>query len=197
MSVVAVKVEKDKIVIGADSIIVSGWTQEKKCNAKLQLINDHFIVGSAGSAEELNLFFMYCQNHEPKESNEYMILEFISDFSKWAGNRTNSVVKGGENCYLIVFNGRVFEVQNYYITVVEDYTAIGAGRDYALTALYLGHSIENAIDAACELCVFCEGPINLFEFKRDTKTKTRPTSKHHPKKNSATSTKKPKKEEEK
>ena len=38
MSVVAVKVEKDKITIGADSILVSGWTQEKDKLAKLNKV---------------------------------------------------------------------------------------------------------------------------------------------------------------
>ena len=39
MSVVAVKVKKDKIIIGADSILVSGWTQEKDKLAKLNEVN--------------------------------------------------------------------------------------------------------------------------------------------------------------
>ena len=35
MSVVAVRVEKNKITIGADSILVNGYTQEKDKMAKL------------------------------------------------------------------------------------------------------------------------------------------------------------------
>ena len=42
MSVVAVKVTKDKIIIGADSILVSGWTQEKDKLAKLNKDNIGF-----------------------------------------------------------------------------------------------------------------------------------------------------------
>jgi hypothetical protein len=60
MSVVAVKVKKDKIVIGADSILVSGWTQEKDKLAKLNKVNG-MVIGDVGDAQEGGLFLVYCK----------------------------------------------------------------------------------------------------------------------------------------
>ena len=51
MSVVAIKVSKNKITIGADSILVShGTTQEKDKFAKLNKVND-IIIGDVGDAQ--------------------------------------------------------------------------------------------------------------------------------------------------
>ena len=58
MSVVAVKVTKNKIIIGADSILVSGYTQEKDKLAKLNKVNG-MIVGDVGDAQEGALFYCF------------------------------------------------------------------------------------------------------------------------------------------
>ena len=58
MSVVAVKVEKNKITIGADSILVNGYTQAKDKMAKL-FQNEWAIVGDVGEAQEGALFQIY------------------------------------------------------------------------------------------------------------------------------------------
>ena len=47
MSVAAVKVTKNTITIGADSILVSGWTQEKDKLAKLNKVNG-MVIGDVG-----------------------------------------------------------------------------------------------------------------------------------------------------
>ena len=38
-------------------------------------------------------------------------------------------------------------------------TAIGAGEDYALASLHLGHTAKEAVETACELSVYCERPV--------------------------------------
>ncbi len=54
-------------------------------------------------------------------------------------------------------------VQDYFITEVTTYEAIGVGTRYALSALCLGHSVEEAIEVACELSIYCEKPVIKFE----------------------------------
>jgi hypothetical protein len=43
---------------------------------------------------------------------------------------------------------------------------LDSGIDYALTALYLGLSVKEAIEAACDLSIFCEKPVNVIELKK-------------------------------
>ena len=39
-------------------------------------------------------------------------------------------------------------MEGFFIKELTDYTAIGAGMDYSLSALYLGNSVEDSIKAA-------------------------------------------------
>ena len=63
MSVVAVRVTNKKITIGADSILVSGWTQEKDKLAKLNEVNG-MVIGDCGDAQEGGLFLIYCKTRK-------------------------------------------------------------------------------------------------------------------------------------
>ena len=163
MSVVAVKVEKDKITIGADSILVSGWTQEKDKLAKLNKVND-MIIGDVGDAQEGALFLMYCKTRKPREASVEALVEFMSEFQDWMNNKIGESKL--DNQYVIVFDGKAFVMEGFFIKEVTDYTAIGAGMDFALSALYLGNSVEESIKAACHLSVYCEEPVNIIEIKK-------------------------------
>ena len=76
MSVVAVKVTDDKIIIGADSIIAYGWTQEKDKLAKLEEVNG-MVIGSVGMAQEGALFRVFCRTRKPREATDEAIVDFI------------------------------------------------------------------------------------------------------------------------
>jgi ATP-dependent protease HslVU (ClpYQ) peptidase subunit len=71
-----------------------------------------------------------------------------------------------ENQYVIVLDKKAFMMEGFFIKEVTDYTAIGAGMDYALSALYLGNSVKESIKAACHLSIYCEEPINLMEIEK-------------------------------
>lgn len=159
MSVVAVKVTKNKIIIGADSIIAYGWTQEKDKLSKLEEVNG-MVVGTVGVAEEGSLFRVYCRTRKPRSADDESIIDFLSDFQDWMRNKIDKTEI--ENDYIIVYKKKVFLINGFYVKEVVDYTAIGAGMDFALSALYLGNSVEESIKAACHLSVYCEEPINII-----------------------------------
>ena len=163
MSVLAVKVEKDKITIGADSILVSGWTQEKDKLAKLNEVNG-MVVGDVGDAQEGALFLMYCKTRKPREASVEALVEFMSEFQDWMTKKVE--VNKLENQYVIILGGKAFMMEGFFIKEVTDYTAIGAGMDYSLAALYLGNSVKESIKAACHLSIYCEEPINIMEIKK-------------------------------
>ncbi len=163
MSVVAVKVTKNKITIGADSILVSGWTQEKDKLAKLNKANG-MIIGDVGDAEEGALFLLFCKTRKPREASVDALVEFMSEFQDWMNNKTGESKLS--NQYILIIEKKAFMIEGFFIKEVTDYTAIGAGMDFALSALYLGNSVKDSIKAACHLSVYCEEPINIIEVEK-------------------------------
>ena len=163
MSVVACKVYKDKYVIAADSIIVRGWTQSKGQNhnyVKLKEVND-IIIGSTGTAEESSLLFLYAMNTRPAGSDENSILAFMGDFSKWKNDRTGS--SSIDNSYILAYKDKVYNIEGWFINEITQYEAIGAGMDYALAALHLGKTAEEAVETGIELSAMCESPVIRIE----------------------------------
>lgn len=163
MSVIVVKKTDKKIVIGADSIRVTYWTQEKDKSSKLSQISDGFIIGSSGLCSEYTLLCQFAQNHTPKHASADSIVAFMTEFLQWYRTQIGDAAKMLENMTLIVYKGKVFYFNNYFCREVTDYYAVGAGMDFALTALCLGHTVEKALEVACELSVFCEKPLNIIE----------------------------------
>lgn len=154
MSVVAVKVGKDKIEFAADSIAVRGATSTKI--VKLAEVNK-MIIGGTGTAEETNLLFTFAKTHSPLDNTEKSVLEFFFEFCKWKNGLNLNFSMN--NTYLFGFNGKAFYVENLLVEEVKDYEAIGAGMDYALSALYLKHSAKEAVKVACELSCYVAEPI--------------------------------------
>jgi ATP-dependent protease HslVU (ClpYQ) peptidase subunit len=163
MSVVAVKVTKNKITIGADSILVSGWTQEKDKLAKLGEVNG-MVIGDVGDAQEGALFMVFCKTRKPREASVDALVEFMSEFQDWLNKKIDETKLN--NQYIIVFDGKAFLMEGFFIKEITDYTAIGAGMDFALAALYLGNSVKDSIKAACHLSVMCEEPVNIIEIEK-------------------------------
>ncbi|MEM7348556.1 MAG: hypothetical protein AAF485_30380 [Chloroflexota bacterium] len=162
MSVVACKITENGYEIAADSITVRGYTQTKgqtTRHSKLFEIND-MVVGSTGYAEEVSLFRLFVSTRKPSNPDEYSMLELLSDFSDWKSKKAND----GDisNSYIIGFAGKVFAINHWLIEEVVKYEAIGAGEDFALAALHLGFSANEAVETAIELSVFCEGPVQLI-----------------------------------
>jgi ATP-dependent protease HslVU (ClpYQ) peptidase subunit len=83
--------------------------------------------------------------------------EFASYLSE-----VKSAPKFEDAIFIVVHKGKAFFLGGYFVREINDYYAIGAGMDYALAALYLGASVEKAIKTACELSIFCEGPVNVI-----------------------------------
>ena len=165
MSVVAVKVTKKDITVGADSIMIAYATQFKDKLAKLNTVNG-MVIGYVGWSEEGNLFWKYCKTRRPSEATEEDVLDFISEFHDWLRKKTGTPTIKLKNEFIMVFDGKAFDIDNYDIKEVDDYHAIGAGMDYALSALYLGKSVHDAIDVSCELSIYCEKPINIITVKK-------------------------------
>ncbi|HQU73805.1 MAG TPA: hypothetical protein PKV71_10255 [Calditrichia bacterium] len=171
MSVVCCRVYEDRIEIASDSITVRGWTQEKgrDNHSKLVAVND-MVIGSVGRAEDSSLMQLFCATHKPEGASESDILSFMVEFLDWKKKKTDQKQTSG--VFILLFEGKAFYINGFFIKEVVSYEAIGAGMDFALSALYLGHNVEKAVETACELSVMCEKPIQSLKMDKAGKKKT-------------------------
>lgn len=155
MSVVAVKVESDRIRIAADSILIK--EDLKKTNFKKLCKFQDIIVAGCGSAEELSLFFEFAEKFAPTNCDINSIRNYMKRFSDVLEDCYND--RKINNDYIIIYKGHVYEVEGMFVQEVTDYTAIGEGEAYALAALYLDHDVVDAVKAACKFSCFVSEPI--------------------------------------
>lgn len=159
MSVVAIKVYTDVINIVADSIGV--WGDTKTINEeKLRRLSPDLIVGYTGQSSIGTLMwnFLNC----PLVNTENGWLKVAMDF------RSHCEASGlnmFENSFLIIYKGKAWRMNGLHVSQIKpgQFDAIGAGRAYALTALYLGYSAKVAVETACGLCTQCALPVVSME----------------------------------
>ena len=133
MSVVAARVYKDKIVMAADSIIVRGWSKRTDHDiVKINEING-MIVGGTGYAQELSLMWQYMTTHKPATATEKDVLTFVVEFSRW---KRELIGNGSvDNTYLMAYDGHLFQIEDMLVYEVSEYSAVGAGQDFANAVL--------------------------------------------------------------
>ena len=161
MSVIAGKVYESDIVISADSIIVRGDAQRTNFT-KLVSVND-MLIGCVGLCEESGLMFQFAKTHKPETASERDILSFFVEFAKWKKEFVSAEI---ENEYLIAYDKHLFSVEGLFVKEVEDFEAIGAGKDFANAVMYLGRTPQEAVKVACSLCCFAAEPITTLEMER-------------------------------
>lgn len=161
MSVVAIKVTPTGIEIAADSIAVRWITQQTKFVKLIQ--GDAVTIGGAGSAREIELMRLYAGNHKPAAATVEGILDFFGEFEGYCRDRIKNDLYKVENLWLLAFGGKAFHFESWGVYEVMDYEAIGAGMDYALTALHLGKTAVEAVEVACDLSIYCERPVVAYK----------------------------------
>ncbi len=172
MSIVACRITEDGYEIAADSISVRGSTQTKNNINRSKLVEvNNLVIGSVGLAEESSLLQIFAKTHQPSAATEEGMLEFWNEFSEWKKKRTDRTTI--ENSYFIGVGDVVFYINHWLISSVSSYEAIGAGMDFALAALHLGHSAEEAVETAIELSIYCEAPVQVIKkkYKKEKKEK--------------------------
>ncbi len=167
MSVVAVKVYDDKIVIGADSQSTSYWHNKDSTN-KIYRIADDFVIGGVGYTSHNQMMYLFCETNKPAGSRKRDILEFLVQFNEWMRKKNSDY--SPYNSFLMVFKDKAFWITpDLLVQEVKDFCAIGSGMEYTKAGLHLGKTVKESIKIACELTIYCSEPIEMFEVKRKEK----------------------------
>ena len=166
MSVVAVKVYENEIVMSADSIIVHGEADKVPVGrGKIFEVNG-MLIGSSGLASEGIHMALFAENHTPLEMTDREITKYMNEFYTWREKEFGATCEDGTNQHLIAYKGKVFYCNHGYVGEVTDWFAIGVGQNYASAALYLGHSPAEAVKVACALNCFVSEPIITKSIRR-------------------------------
>ncbi|MGA1476580.1 MAG: hypothetical protein ACO4AI_15740 [Prochlorothrix sp.] len=172
MSVVAARRYPDRLVFASDSIRVAGYVKETHQRVlgneqgKLFEVNG-LIIGSVGYIMELSFMQMFARNHKPAAATVEAVLDFMVEFYGWARSKDEGF--GKRNEYLIGIEDCIFRVvDTYLVEKINEFSAIGAGEDFALTALYLDKNPEEAVEIANRLCIYCSDPIQVITKPLDT-----------------------------
>jgi ATP-dependent protease HslVU (ClpYQ) peptidase subunit len=165
MSVVVARHYPDRLIFAADSIRTAGLLKitsrvTGQEQGKLFEVNG-LIIGSVGYVMELSFMQMFARNHKPVDATVEAVLDFMVEFYAWAKSKDDGFSK--HNDYLIGMHDRIFRVvDSYLVEKINEFSAIGAGEHFALTAMYLDKTPEEAVEIANELCVYCSGPTQVI-----------------------------------
>jgi ATP-dependent protease HslVU (ClpYQ) peptidase subunit len=162
MSVVAARRYDNRLDFASDSIRICGNLTESSRIAgheqgKLFEVNG-MVIGSVGSIMELSFMQIFSKNHKPSAPTVESVLDFLLEFYSWAKNKDDSFARKNE--YLIGFEREIFRIcDSYLVEKINEFSAIGAGEHFSLTAMHLGKSPYESVEIANQLCVYCTGPV--------------------------------------
>lgn len=163
MTVVAARKYSDRIEFAADSIVTSGSTKvtDRTIDASKLFQQNGLIIGLTGKLAEGSLMQIFSRNHKPAGATLEGVIDFLFEFEGWVRNRDSSF--NIYNHYLIGFEGKLFRTYpRFDVFEVSEFDAIGAGEDFALTAMHLEKTPTESVTIACDLSVWCSKPVSTI-----------------------------------
>jgi ATP-dependent protease HslVU (ClpYQ) peptidase subunit len=168
MSVIAVKITKEKIQIASDSQTTQNYQKiikTEKSTTKLMQFDD-CVVGTCGYTKTNQLLALFFETNKIKDNSEREIIRFFKSFEDWLLKETNDKDGLTQNQFLLIKDKRVFQFYDYFLEEITDCYAIGSGTYWALTALQLGADVKKAVEIACQNDLYCHAPVKLIEIDK-------------------------------
>lgn len=175
MSVILVKKESDRIIIGSDSQESYGNdSQENILDSKLRKVENQkdVYIASAGNAHIWSILYAYAEENSLLKIKTRMdLIRYFSEFSDWVSDIINlgeEKIDPIELCqFIIIIKGKIWQFANYYIREIGtgEFGAIGSGAQSALACSKLNNSVETILKAVCSTNVHCSEPIKIIEIK--------------------------------
>jgi len=136
-------IDKEKVIIGADSAGVAGLDVVIRKDPKVFITGD-FVIGCTSSFRMIELlqFSLKVKKRGNKDIYEYMCTDFIKAvrkcFSKggFLQKYSDGDEKGG--IFLVGYQGRLFKIGSDFQVgeSVDEYDSVGCGEEYAKGSLY-------------------------------------------------------------
>ena len=169
MSVVAVKIYKDRIEMGCDSQVTYGEYKEdiqKRYGLGKILDINSMLIGYVGFLGEGQRMMLYAMKTKPAGNR-------ISDIIEWfLGFVDDCKKKDFEfkpfNNWILVYRQKVFQISDDLdVFEVKNYCAMGCGKFHAIPLLEMGMSIREAIEMSCKLDIYCSKPVKIYSVSKN------------------------------
>jgi len=164
MTIVAARKYSDCILFSCDSQVTRGnrKTTPPNLQAKKIFTSGEMTIGGAGLLSDLQWLHKYSESHGVGTNvNEYSISEYMTDFVRWMRKLDSNYQCKSD--FLIAHGTNLFECfEATSVFVVPEYSCIGSGRDFALAAMYLNNTPEQACTVATAFCLYCQGPVSTY-----------------------------------
>lgn len=182
MSIIAAKIQEDKIIIGADTQTTRGGylkllNTPKNGHGKLYCIDDIIVIGVAGDAATMEFFRRFLKDTKKLRKvgfNDSDFAELMMSFNEKLQEDSDEKLNIKHNSFLFSYNGKCYQFAAWHIFEVQEFTAIGSGSEIAFAAyetqkLYgLEFSMENVLRAACHIDLYCHEPVIIYEMDKKT-----------------------------
>ena len=170
MTTIAMKAANGKVRIAWDTQASAGNQASSKNRTKVIRVNGQFAVGVAGQVRYSNLVQRATVPHiDPRDLGDdfdaegWVISELVPAWMhavKTAWGHTprdeGDEVPWGQG--MLALNGRIIQVgSDFSVLDRGEFGAIGSGGDFAMAAMHLGKTPEQAVDVARELDLFSGG----------------------------------------
>ncbi|MBT2300371.1 hypothetical protein J7E70_07825 [Variovorax paradoxus] len=113
---------------------------------KLHRVGERF-VGCAGNTAQIQEMLVWLEKGDPEKfpATQRSTADCVS--------------------MLVIDNGRILQYENtpYPMVIENGFWAIGSGRDFAMAAMHLGKTAEEAVEVACHLDATCGNGIDVLE----------------------------------
>lgn len=160
MSVIAVRVEKNKIIIGSDQQLSRGnsYKEISNKNKPVKLHECNWVIfGAAGVLTESNILKLFLETYEPKKIiDEKSLMDFMNNFKE---RGKDYWIEKVDNQYIFVVWNKVFNYWDYEVSMVDDFSAIGCGQFLAMACMSTWAWVEQALKATCKYDMFCSEPL--------------------------------------
>ena len=173
MSIIACRVTPEKIYLAADTQLTRG--QDKRWGLKYKKMRKvaGLVICSVGTCSESDLFCKYIEENEfPYCKKDIPI--FMADFYAYKEDfhekmKTKDDEDISDCTFLIVFKNNVYQVADLFVAKVKDFIAIGSGECYAIGAMEMGASVQEAVGVTCKYVCACGLPVQYMEIERKAK----------------------------
>lgn len=170
MTTIAMKAANGKVRVAWDTQASAGNLASSKNRTKVIRVNGQFAVGVAGQVRYSNLVQRATVPHiDPRDLGDdfdaegWVISELVPAWMhavKTAWGHTprdeDAEVPWGQG--MLALNGRIIQVgSDFSVLDRGEFGAIGSGGDFAMAAMHLGKTPEQAVDVARELDLFSGG----------------------------------------
>lgn len=170
MTTIAMKAANGKVRVAWDTQATAGNIATSRDVVKVVKVNDQFAVGASGRVRFLNLIQRATLKPiDPRDlvdgfdAEGWAIDEVVPAWmhavkSAWSHTPHDEDDKVPWGVALIAIQGKIIQVgSDFSVLDRGEFGAIGSGGDFAMAAMHLGKTPEQAVDVARELDLFSGG----------------------------------------